>query len=206
VLSNYGLSGQSASCFGEIMFDLNSPECQKAITELKNSPAIKQVILVQYWIDRDRLSQIQKGVPIYDRLEQFALYIRSLNYTLYITTDNPFRDFSPGDIAAKIRIITPRHMEAKWDGKQSKSEYDHMQGKMNQQLAELCQKTGAVLIPLHLGLLRGDYYPAFMEENGKTVPLYRDENHLSLYGSLQAAQFVMPYLFPKTVLQDQSDQ
>ena len=139
-----------------------------------------------------------------DCLERFARQLKAMHKTLYIATDNPAYDFSPCEIAAKMEIIAPRQMKAKWDGWQSRSEYEVMQGRINSRLAEVCQKTGAIFIPLHLAMTEGAGFPAFMEKDGIRIPLYRDALHRSFYGAQQAAPFVMPYLFPETGMKNQS--
>ena len=88
-------------------------------------------------------------------------------------------------------------MEVEWNGRQSLQEYLRMQGEINARIRDICNDTGAVYVPLHLGLLEGDFFPVFEKTDETALSLYRDNNHLSLYGSLRAAQFIMPYLFPE---------
>ncbi len=85
---------------------------------------------------------------------------------------------------------------------QPDEEYERMQGGINRNLEDVCKKTGAILIPLHLVLKQGDMYMFFDVQDEKHIPLYRDANHPSTEGSLRAAQFILPYVFPETALQD----
>lgn len=195
-LRNSGHSGWAVNRSATPMFDLRTSECQTAIGELKAHPKIKKIILAQFWTAWQYSGQ-GTNLTIYDQLEKFALYIKDLNKTLFIATDNPVYEFgfSPGDIAAKMKIIEPRQMENKWNGIQSFEEYNKRQGLVNERLAKLCLKTGAILIPLHIGLQKDNAYPAFVDKGGKLFPIYRDYSHLSPYGSVLAAQYVLPYLF-----------
>ncbi len=199
-LRDSGHSGYVISRSATRMFDLSNPEVQKALMTVKANPTIGIVVLSQYWSYSESVRAAGIAESVCEKLEKFALQIKAMNIKMYIVTDNPVRDFSPGDIAAKLKIISPRRIEPKWDGRQSKTEYDVKQGKVNRQLAEVCQKTGSTLIPLHLGLLEGAGYPAYVEQNNQVFPLYRDENHLSPYGARQVAQFIIPLLFSETRL------
>ncbi len=96
-----------------------------------------------------------------------------------------------------MAIITPRRTESGWNGFQPAMQYDQEQRKINEQLEAVCLKSGAILVPMHLAFKQGDAYHAFGTEYGNRVPLYRDQNHLSPAGSLRAAEFIMPYLFPE---------
>ncbi len=198
VLGQHGLAAQCAGHTATIMFDLESQVCQDALRKLQQFPAIEKILLLQDW--SYQLHQSPTPEVLYQHLEQFALHARGLHKSLYIATDNPVRDFSPADLAARMRIIKPRHPDAKWDGRQSVSDYNRMQGNINQRLAELCRRTGAVLLPLHQALAKDGCFPAFADQHGTLIPLYRDDNHLSFYGSQMAAEFIFPRLFPMNAL------
>ena len=96
-----------------------------------------------------------------------------------------------------VAIVTPRRMEAGWDGYYSQEDYDKQQGEINRRLQDVCGQTGAVLVPLHLALQQEDgRYKAFEIRDGRPIALYKDGDHLSSEGSLKAGQFITPYLFP----------
>jgi len=194
VLDQHGLAAQCAGHTATIMFNLESQVCQDALRKLQQFPAINKILLLQDWTYH--LHQSPTPEVLYQQLEQFAIHARSLHKTLYIATDNPIRDFSPVDLAARMLIITPRHPEATWAGRQSFSDYNRMQGTINLRLAELCRNTGAILLPLHQALVKDGFFPAFADQHGRLIPLYQDESHLSFYGSQVAAEFVFSRLFP----------
>ena len=76
--------------------------------------------------------------------------------------------------------------------------YNQSQSEINRRLDAVCKRTGTTLIPIHLGLKRGDRYVAYDEKSSPVVPLYKDSEHLSREGSWCVAQFILPYLFPHT--------
>jgi hypothetical protein len=137
----------------------------------------------------------EKAERRYAQLEEFALHIKSKGKTLLIVEDVPNHKFPPNEIAARIKIISPRKMEPEWKSfSQSEEEYGHMQNGINARLEEICKKTGAVPIPLHLAFEENGEYITFGKQDGKPVPLYGDADHLSRAGSLRAAKFIMSYL------------
>ena len=182
------------------IFNLQSPDCQNTLAELAQHPHASTVLLVQFWGNYD--------IPqTYARLEKFAAHLTAMGKTLFIATDIPIRKQAPNDIAARQRIIPPRKMEPEWhDGVQSEATHELLQGKINRKLADVGKKTGAVLVPLHLALKQGELYLAFDEQNGKTISLYQDRHHLSPDGSLRAARFIIPYIFPEPRTQNKAPQ
>jgi hypothetical protein len=180
------------------VFNLQEKDAKDILAELEKQPQVSKVVLVEYWSsqhkERNRGSERQ---TMYLELERFSREIKEMGKTLFIATDVPLITYSVSDIAAKREIISPRHIEAGWDGQQSEAKYDKQQGEINRRLEEICHKTGAILIPLHLALKQGDHYIAFDKQNGKTIPLYMDDNHLSPEGSLRAASVILSCLFPQ---------
>jgi hypothetical protein len=71
-------------------------------------------------------------------------------------------------------------------------------------LQEICQKIGAVFLPLHSAFKQDDHHVAFEEQGERTVPLYRDPDHLSMAGSLRAGEFTLPNPFPNKITQNQT--
>ena len=196
-LRDLGIGGRVVSRSATHMFNLSNSECKKALDQIQEFPTIKKVILTQYWYTYLVHSDSSAKALFFNQLEGFARHIKTLDKTLYILTDNPRRDFSPSDIAAKMKIVEPRWVEPHWDGQQSHEEYLGMQGEINARIKEICNETGAVFVPLHLSLLEDGFFPAFMEKNGAVVSLYRDPNHLSLHGSLRSARALLPCIFPE---------
>jgi hypothetical protein len=185
------------------MFDLELPEVQIALKELSQMPTASQVLLVELWakgwFPEDGRPRVPRDyVKMYARLEEFALYIKSMKRTLFIATDIPSYPQAPADIEARARIIVPRRANVLVDSEQqSADDYDRVQREINLSLQEICKKTGAVLIPLHLAFKQDDHYVSYEIQRGKTVPLYRDQGHLTAAGSLRAARFIMPVLYSK---------
>ena len=189
-LRERGLGGQSISYNGKIVFVLGSRECNDVLAELANHPQQSRVILVQHW------NRYVNDVTLDASLEAFAAHVKAMRKTVFIVADIPTYPVSPAEQLAKERIIGPCRFALEHHPWQSDREYERQQGAINRRLEAVCRKTGAVLIPLQLALREGNRYVAIVEQNGSLGPLYLDENHLCESGSLRAARFLMPYLFP----------
>jgi len=188
VLHEQNRGGYAMSRGATAMFDLRSDESRHAFEWLSKHPTISTVILAQRW----RLYNTAAAIA---QLEEFSLRMRALGKTLYVATDVPSYKKAPSDIAARLRIIPPRGKDSLVEGLwQNEKEYDRLEEAINRELTEVCGRTGAYIIPLNMALKQNDRYIAFAEENGRTIPLYSDYNHLSPAGSLRAARFLMPYL------------
>lgn len=180
------------------MFDTSGPECRQVLEELARRPTISKVVLASRWVGHLHADTASSAPSMYDRIGAFARCVHAMNRTLCILADVPSYDFSPPEMAARIRIITPRYMERGWaDGCQEETVYKREQEAINRQLAAVCDQTGAVFIPLYLGFKQHGTYLALAVENGKLVSLYRDRDHLSSAGSVRAARFILPYVFPE---------
>ncbi|MEN6426570.1 MAG: acyltransferase family protein [Phycisphaerales bacterium] len=173
------------------MFDLSLPQCREALSELDKYPTVTKVILAQGWFyllanKADSGSNLRK-------IEEFADEIRRRRRTLYVTSDVPL--FNGTDIAAKSAIIAPREMEVGWDGTLTQQQHDEAQGQFNSRLKDVCHRTGAVFVPLHLAFMQSGRYVAFEEQNGKRIALYRNYDHVSVEGAIRAIRFLMPHVF-----------
>jgi len=204
LLREKGVAGYAAICLDTDVFDMRLPKSAAALHKLSELPRASQVILAQMWAKEYYL---KRGKPrdyevVYARLREFALHIRSMGKTLAIATDVPCYRYVLSDIEARRKIIIPRQTEIVLDSRQqAEVEYEREQGEINRNLEEICRQTGAVLIPLHLAFKKDDRYVCFEPEGKGFMPLYIDTNHLSLAGSLRAARFIMPYLFPRATPQ-----
>ena len=159
-----------------------------ALKKLKTFPEVKAVILAQMWLAYNNDVE-------YARLEEFAMHINSMGKTLFILTDTPCYKYSPNDIVARSKIITPRDKSILAEHyKQTEGEYDRMQGEINRRIQEVCRKTGAVLIPIHRAFFENNGYLAFDAQDGRLIPLYSDNSHLSHEGSLRLSAFVISAL------------
>jgi len=196
VLRNKGLSGYCISKSNETMFNLKSPATQAVLKTLRDGPQVSTVILAERWLRYvDRLDDPSGTELMYDQLEEFAFYIKSKGVMLLIVEDIPNYKTSLNEIVARIKIIPPRKMTHEWEClQQSESEYNLMQGGINARLDEICRKSGAVSIPLRLAFRENGQYNYFTMKDNLPVPLYKESNHLSLAGSLQAAEFIASYL------------
>ena len=183
-----------------VMFNIHDENGRHVLAELAKRPQVSEVILASRWIDYVNLGT-KPSIPSQPwnlQLEEFAMQVQSMHRRLFIVADTPSYDYAPSDIAARMKIIAPRQLEPGWaDPTQSERDYDRMQGDINCALENVCQKTGAVYIPVHLALKHGERYIAFETRNGCAVPLYGDGNHLTHAGSLRAAQFIMSCLVPQ---------
>ncbi len=199
-LREKGLAGYAVSCPGTDMFDATCPESQSALRKLSDLPRVKHVVLSESW-DRgpQRDDNLRRLDARYAQLEAFAATVKSMGKTLFILTDVPHYPFSENEIRARARIVAPRSLEVVLNSRQQPAvEYDRVQGPINAKLAEICRKTGAVLIPLHLAFKQDDRYVCVEDKGGEIISLYRDTDHLSPAGSLRAAGFLMSYLCLRT--------
>jgi len=184
------LAGASVTESAANMTELSSKQCQKALRELRRHPDISKVVLAQRW------KRKAYDWP-WEELVQFALHIQEMGKTLYILTDVPAIAIYNEEMMPRVAMFAPRRMEAGWDGYYSQEDYDRQQGEINRQLQAVCDRTGAVLVPLHLMLKQDDErYKLFELRDGRHVALYRDGSHLSVEGSLKAGEFLVPALCP----------
>ena len=205
LLRDKNIAGYVIIRAGTPLFNMQLAESQAALRKLDELPQASMVILSEQWLRYDKIGDDpKKAESVYVQLEEFAHCIKSNGKTLFIVEDVPNYKWPPNEIAARMEIIPPRKMEPEWERfQQSEEEYTRLQKIINARLEAICRKTGAVLIPLHLALKENGNYIAFAEQGEKTVPLYSDGDHLSRAGSLRAAQFIMPYLFPATGSENQ---
>ena len=195
-LSNQGRSGYVLSVSGTKMVDLQSSQYQSVEAILTKYPTITKVILAQYWtLEKYGFNSDSPRSTMSIQVEEFAALLRTKNISVFIIQDVPEWDWSPGDIAARMMIIPPRNIDKSWDRMQGTA-YELAQGGVNRNLKAICDQTGAVLIPLNDNFLVGDHYISFENDGSKKIPLYRDKGHLSPYGSLRAARFILSYVFP----------
>lgn len=202
-LRKNNLSGYSISCSAKDMFDMQLPETQAVLKKIDEMPYITSVILVQRWLLHDWSNSTKVGLLL-SQLEKFNNHLKTKGKTLFILTDVPNFNYTLNDIAARLQIVRARKMIPEWETfRQSEEAYAARQdGPINMRLQEMCKQIKAVLVPLHLSLKEGDGFLFFSKPNNKIVPLYRDADHLSQAGSLRAAQFIMPYIFPKAELKN----
>lgn len=198
LLSENNIAGHASIYFGTDMFNLDIPYARDALNKLAELPLAKRVILVQNWkLSLSRHTKNHTEERVYAKLETYSRHIQSLGKTLFIATDIPHFQHNAFDIEARRRIIPPRDLELSQKIlRQTEDEYKRQQGEINRRLEKICNETGAILIPLHLAFQQGNYYSSFEIRNNKTVPLYRDNDHLSIAGSLRAAQFIMSRITP----------
>lgn len=198
VLEEKGMAAYITSLGGAELFDMNKAPAQAALKRLQDFPRVETVILAQMWSAHTKSGDPgseEVSQAMYRRLEEFVFHIKSMEKKIVILTDTPCYKHSPNDIIARTKIITPRdkNIEKEYRG-QSDVEYTLSQGEINFRLEEVCRKTGAILIPLHMAFKAPGCYVAFEEAGLKDIPLYSDASHLSYAGSLRAAQFIMTHL------------
>ena len=194
-LSGLGKGGRCVTYNGKEVFLLGKAECTGVLAELAQYPQISKVVLVQYWC------RYMKTTDGYEALDAFSARLKTMGKSLLIVADIPNYAGSPVDNVdrlAKGKIIGCRRLPPDGYMRQSVTEYETQQGEINRHLETICRKNGAVFVPLYQALKRGDDYGAILEQDGKIVSLYRDNDHLSRNGSLRAARFLVPYLFPES--------
>ena len=199
LLEKNKLAGYAITQGATDFFDMQNSNNHRVIRKLEELSTVSSVILVERWLRKD-WSDPREVDGIRLRLEQFAGYLNSIGKKLFICTDVPcyYCPLPLNDIAARMQIMKPRHIETAWDfSGQSAEMYSRTQEvPINRVLDEICKKTGAVLIPLHLSLEKEGHFLYYDNQDGNIVPLYKDNDHLSLNGSLRAAQLVMNYVVP----------
>jgi len=202
-LRKINLAGYAINCSGKDLFDRQLPETQGVLRKLNDMPQCSIVILVERWLRKEWNNPRDVALTC-AKIEDFSDYLKTKNKILFIVTDIPNYQYPLNEIAARMQIIKPRRVEPGWiKMEQSEELYNRTQGlPINQALDKICKQMGSKLIPLHLFLKEDNHYIFFDKQNGKTIPLYRDADHLSQAGSLRAAQFMMPYLFPNAVLKN----
>jgi peptidoglycan/LPS O-acetylase OafA/YrhL len=194
VLLEQNRSGYAITRSATEMFDLGNPESRRAVDELATHPSASKVVLSQFWTYKE----YDKSV-MFERLREFIALIQSMGKQVFVLDDVPIYEKAPGDVLARMTVIRPRagnldyNEDRLW---QSDGEYERAQGDIVRALRAACREAGAVLVPLDTLVKRGDRYISFDSENGQPVPLYNDRHHLSPAGSLRAARFLLPYLFP----------
>ncbi len=190
-LRENGKGGLLLSQSATPMFDLSLPQCRGALLELDRHPTVTKIILAQGWF---YLLGKKTDTDVYLwKLEEFGHEIRRRHKTLYITSDVPL--FDGTDIAARSVIIAPRKMNVGWDGTLTPQQYDEAQGQFNSRLKDICHRTGAVFVPVHLAFMQGGRYVAFEEHDGRQIALYRNVDHVSVEGAIRAIRFLMPHVF-----------
>jgi hypothetical protein len=200
VFRGESLAGYGVIRSGTLMFNMSLPQSKSMLKKLDELSQVSTVILAQYWLGYfdDNWGKPVNVESAYTQLEEFASYIKSKGKTLLIVGDVPNHKWALNDIIARTKIIAPREMEPEWTSlQQSEEDYKRMQSGINARLEEICRKTGAIFIPLHLAFKENGNYIYFDRKNDKPLPLYRDANHLSPDGSLRAAQFILPRLSPE---------
>lgn len=189
-----GQAGLVSTVFGTKLYDPGNPETRHFFKKLAEHPEISKIILATYWHHNDRPQDFQL-------LREFAKHVQQLNKTLYIIQDVPYYETSPCEMTARLKIIAPRvDAQAKYEGTfQTGQKYDELQSFINSQIQDIGKSCGATVIPLNLAFKQGDIYVTEGDIDGRSCPLYADKNHLSPYGSLLAARFILPYVYPSGV-------
>ena len=202
VLRDRNIACYSINWSSAPLFNMKFHLSQLVLRELDTLPQVSTVILAERWFlycDSSKYKP-ENIEAVYTQLEEFSTYVISKGKRLLIVGDVPNHKWALADIAARTNIIAPRKMEPEWLSlQQTEEEYSRMQGYIDTRLEEICKKTGAVFVPLHLALKKNSCYIYFDPKNEKPFPLYTDANHLSSEGSLRAAQFMIPRLFPESV-------
>lgn len=194
VLRKNNVSGYLISCSATDMFNLNTREAGVALHKLGEFTSVDTVVLVQSW-SRSLALTSPASEANWMRLEEFSSRIKAMGKKLLLATDIPSFNYAFQEIEAKKAIIYPRSESVVRNSRvQSQQEYDGEQGDVNRKLEVMCNKTGVALIPLHRAFWHENCYRAFVERGADKLPLYRDTHHLSLQGSILAAEFIMPYI------------
>ena len=195
LLKEKSVSGYTMGYSGKAVYDMRRPEAQAVLKKVAELPQGSAVLLAQCWLHHTTNEE-----HMFAQLEQFSRQIQSAGKRLFIVTDVPNYKYSPSEIAARLEIIKPRRVEPEWMSlSQSEEAYNSMQGEINKRLEQICNMTGAMLIPAHLALKEKNAYIAFDKQGNQSVPLYRDGDHLFPTGSLRISKYIMPYLFPKPI-------
>lgn len=190
VFREKNISGYAITYSATDMFNLSQPKAQGALQVLTKMQHAKTVIIVEMWA---RSFSSQPKDVVYAQLEEYCKLLRSRNKIVILVSDIPFSNVDFLAIEARKKIIEPRQKFA-CSFQQSEVEYDQVQGEFNLGLKNICNKTGALFIPLNLALKRGQNYDFCDVQDGKIIQLYKDASHLSQDGSLYAAKFIMPYI------------
>jgi peptidoglycan/LPS O-acetylase OafA/YrhL len=205
ILRKKNLAGYAAVHSSKSMFNMKLTESRAALNKLDELPQVSTVLLSELWLRYHESALGPNNAESMEiQLEEFAAHIKSKGKTLWIVADVPNYKYPLNEIAARMQIIRPRKIEPEWASlMQSEGEYNRMQQGVNARLEEICKKTGARIIPLHLAFKEGGSYVYFdKDEDGKPLPLYRDVGHLSPAGSIRAAQFILHYLSSETGLKN----
>ena len=182
-----GIAAYAISCSGTDLFDARLHNSEAALKKLSDLPQVRHVILAEMWQrSKDPEEQDRPPDSRFAQLEAFSARVKSMGKTLLIATDVPHYRYVLNDIEARTKIVAPRQTEIVLESRQQADiEYDRAQGEINAKLEDVCKKTGAVLIPLHLAFKEDDHYISIEAKGGQTIPLYRDTDHLSNAGSLR---------------------
>ncbi|MEI8244075.1 MAG: SGNH hydrolase domain-containing protein [bacterium] len=200
LLQERQLAGYAMTRPNTVMFHVHAEPAGHVLEWLARQPDVTGVVLASRWMDYapGGSNPVQPPEAWDLQLEEFAKRLQAMRRTLFVLADIPGYDYAPSDIAARMKIIPPRQLEPGWsDHAQPAETYDRMQGAINRVLEDICRKTGAVFVPAHLALRKGERYISFDEQEGCCVPLYGDANHLTHAGSLLTARFFAPYLLPE---------
>jgi peptidoglycan/LPS O-acetylase OafA/YrhL len=202
ILKEKEVAGYDASQGLAPMYNTKLVASQSALRKLDEFPQVSAVVIAQQWVRyAENWAGNKNTESMYAQLTEFASYVRSKNKTLFIVEDIPNYKYLLNEMVARMQIIQPRKMDPEWERLyQSEEDYHRTQGSINAQLKAICEKTGAVLIPLQLAFKENSRYIYFDEQAIKRTSLYIDSNHLSREGSLRAARFIEPYLFPESDL------
>lgn len=188
-LGAYSFTGGSAP-----MFDMKQSRSMDAIKKLSAMPQVRYVVLSQLWLGY--ASTPEEMDEMFIQLEEFATHVVSAGKTLFILEDIPNCRYRHHEYVARSHIIRPgKKVGEKTTQFQTPEDYTLMQGEINDRIRAVCSKTGAVAVPMHEALLADGVYTFFdRDSHGNPVPLYKDVNHLSPYGSLVAGRYLVDYL------------
>ena len=202
LLTEKGIPGYLISVASTNMFDINNQAANNALKTLSEMPSVKYVVLVEYWTFQSPLEKSRsKFTPesLLKSLKEYARKIELMGKQLVIISDIPRYPFIHADFGARSKIIPLRDIKMlETMYQQSQAEYDEEQGEINKILDEVYTPVKNVtIIPLRMAFWEGGRFTAAHTKNGIDECLYIDPNHLSKAGSLRAARFIMPYLFPE---------